>query len=69
MEEQFTCDMCGKKFIGRYNGANFARFCGKECGAKYQAGVDAWMYSGQWLNDLAKITSQIAHLTESLRQS
>ena len=71
MEETFTCEQCGKSFVGQYNGANFAKYCSKECGDIVQSKIDAWTYSGAWLNDLSALTGAIAaqqveHLTESL---
>ena len=66
MDENFICEQCGNKFVGQYNGANFARYCSKECKDIVQAKVNAWTYSGQWLNDLFALTNGIAaHSTES----
>ena len=60
MDENFICEQCGNKFVGQYNGANFARYCSKECKDIVQAKVNAWTYSGQWLNDLSALTNGIA---------
>ena len=74
MDETFTCEQCGNKFVGQYNGANFAKYCSKECGDIVQSKIDAWTYSGAWLNDLSALTGAIAaqqveHLTESVTQA
>jgi hypothetical protein len=60
MDETLTCHQCGNSFIGQYNGANFDKYCSTACKNIVQAQVDAWTYSGAWLNDLSALTGAIA---------
>jgi hypothetical protein len=64
MEHILNCHQCGNSFLGQWE-----KYCSTGCKNIVQAQVDAWTYSGAWLNDLSALTGAIAtqqgqHLTE-----
>ena len=55
MEHHLTCQQCGNSFFGQYE-----KYCSIGCKNIVQAKIDAWTYSGAWLNDLSSLTNGIA---------